>query len=353
MRACRRYTDAIARLNALAGFDRTDKVLGASLEVLRQVHTKFFAAEDARSRGATAASGIVSEPSVKELLPAYRGAVLDGVHICFSRCFDLRYDVHSNDLWVMAEQFGATCHEDLTPQITHVVAKKYGTAKVNEAQKKPGVKIVHLDWLRDSIKSWRCQPEEQYKLQTILMRPKRALVNWAWFAKTKAPKPRRSGSRSVRTRTAADGRVESDSEAQSSSEESSAESDAEERGDLSLSPTHEAPQDEPDDDVDEDTKALEEDLLDFLDSDASDDGEGESMADVLHTTSSRMSTGLHTDDDVDDADLISPPPAASSTRFSSSSSDSSSESDDGHADAEDTPTASSAKKRRRSGDAFG
>ncbi len=294
---------------------------------------------------------------MKELLPAYRGAVLNGVHICFSRCFDLRYDVRSNDLWIMAEQFGATCHEDLTPQITHVVAKKYGTSKVNEAQKKPDVKIVHLDWLRDSIKSWRHQPEEQYKLQTILMRPKRALVNWAWFAKTKAPQLRRSGSRGVRTRTAADGRVESDSEAQSSSEESSAESDAEERGDLALSPTHEAPVDAPGDSEDEDTKALEEDLLDFLDSDASDDGEGESMADVLRTTSttSRMSTGLHTDDDVDDDDLISPPPTTSSTRFStsSSSSEDSSDSDDGHADAEDTPTASSAKKRRRSGDAFG
>lgn len=327
------------------------------------MHARFFEGEDARESGGgraaaptAAAAAAADVPSVKVLLPAHRVGVLAGVHVCFSRCFDLRYDVRENELWIMAEKFGATCHEDLSDEITHVVAKKYGTSKVNDAQKKPGVKIVHLDWLRDSIKMWQHQPEEQYKLQTILMRPKRARVNWAWFPKTRAPRVRqRSSSHSVRTRTVAGGRVESDSEAQSSSEESSAESDAETRGDLALSPTHEAPQDDPDPDDneegDDDAQALEDEMLGFLDGDDSDDGEGQSMVDLEAESNPMrrtMSTGLHTDDDIDDDDLISPPPPPSATtRFDSSSS--SSDSDDADADAEDTPRANNAKKRRRSG----
>ena len=336
------YPDAVARLDALAGFDRTDKCLGSVIEVLQAIHTQFFAAEDARA----ASTSTAAKPTVKTLLPAHRSGVLAGVHICFSRCFDLRYDVRENELWVMAEEFGATCYEDLAPEITHVVAKKYGTSKVNEAQKKPGVSIVHLDWLRDSIKAWRHLPEEQYKLQTILMRPKRARVNWAWFSKTRPPKLRRSGGHSVRTRTAKDGRVESDSEAQSSSEESSAESEGEKADpNIGLSPLHEGPADDPEEEEGEEGEedALADEMLGFLDGsddDDSDEGGGASMVDVSRRS---MSTGLHTDDDVDDDDLISPPPPQQNTRFSSSSSDS-----DADADAEDTPKASGGKKRRRS-----
>ena len=45
------YPDAVARLDALAGFDRTDKCLGSVIEVLQALHTRFFAAEDARAAG--------------------------------------------------------------------------------------------------------------------------------------------------------------------------------------------------------------------------------------------------------------------------------------------------------------
>ena len=168
------YASAIARMEVLSKFDQTDTQLSIALGVLTEVHSQFYAAS-----GAAAAA----QPSVKDLLPARRRSVLAGVHVCFSRCFDLRYDVRQNELWLMAEAFGATCHEKLSSGITHVVAKKYGTAKVNQANKKEGVSVVHLDWLRDSIKHWRALDTELFKLNVVLMRAKRAPVNWAWFAK--------------------------------------------------------------------------------------------------------------------------------------------------------------------------
>ena len=75
---------------------------------------------------------------------------------------------------------------------------------------------------------------------------------------------------------------------------------------LGLSPLHEGPADDPEsEEGDED--ALADEMLGFLDGsdEDEDDGEGASMADVSRRT---MSTGLHTDDDIDDEDLISPPP---------------------------------------------
>lgn len=67
-------------------------------------------------------------------------------------------------MWQLAEQFGATCSEDLTRRTTHVIAARKGTSKVNSAQRRRDVSIVTLSWLLTSVNLWRRQPESAYIL---------------------------------------------------------------------------------------------------------------------------------------------------------------------------------------------
>jgi RNA polymerase II subunit A C-terminal domain phosphatase len=49
-------------------------------------------------------------------------------------------------MWVNAVSFGAVCHLELSDQITHVIAAKVGTAKVNSAKAIPHVWILKAGW---------------------------------------------------------------------------------------------------------------------------------------------------------------------------------------------------------------
>lgn len=60
--------------------------------------------------------------------------------------------------------FGAQCSTELLNDITHVVAAKRGTVKVDNARKRKGIKIVWLAWFTDSIAFWRHLDETPYLL---------------------------------------------------------------------------------------------------------------------------------------------------------------------------------------------
>jgi hypothetical protein len=126
----------VCRLQRLRQADHSDKTLPIMLGVLREVHQRFYAAHDAIADQAgqpvaAPASGLRASGDVKAELAKRRRAVLAGVHIVFSRCFDLRERAQDQDVWVLAEAFGGSCYEDLTPAVTHCVTRRYGTAKVN------------------------------------------------------------------------------------------------------------------------------------------------------------------------------------------------------------------------------
>lgn len=69
-----------------------------------------------------------------------------------------------SEVWQLAEQFGATCSQELSRRTTHVVAARKGTSKVNSAQRRRDVSIVTLSWLLTSVNLWRRQPESAYTL---------------------------------------------------------------------------------------------------------------------------------------------------------------------------------------------
>jgi RNA polymerase II subunit A-like phosphatase len=55
--------------------------------------------------------------------------------------------------------FGAICHTNLANQVTHLVAAKSGTAKVDQAFKRGDVKVVNDRWFRDCVSKWQRLPE--------------------------------------------------------------------------------------------------------------------------------------------------------------------------------------------------
>ncbi len=65
-------------------------------------------------------------------------------------------------LLMLIADYGGEYREHLEAGVTHVVAAQQGTSKVKEAAA-VGVRVVHLDWLVDSIRRFRRMDEAQYE----------------------------------------------------------------------------------------------------------------------------------------------------------------------------------------------
>lgn len=100
----------------------------------------------------------------QRIIPAIRSAVLSGVHILFSSVIPLDTPPQSTEIWRLAYMFGATCHVELVPKVTHVVAAKRGTVKVDTARRQGKTRIVWLAWFTDSVALWRRMDETPYLL---------------------------------------------------------------------------------------------------------------------------------------------------------------------------------------------
>ncbi|CAA7268063.1 unnamed protein product [Cyclocybe aegerita] len=143
-----------------------DYELGRIGKLLNEVHSRFFAVYDARSpENARRKTGPSSRAyDVTRIIPRLRSEVFEGVHILFSSVIPLDTKPETTEIWRMAHMFGARCSTELTNDITHVVAAKRGTVKVDMARKRGGIKIVWLAWFTDSIALWQRQDEKPYLL---------------------------------------------------------------------------------------------------------------------------------------------------------------------------------------------
>lgn len=66
------------------------------------------------------------KPCTSQLVPQ----VLEGVRLVFSRVIPLETNPRQHPLWLLAEQYGATCSEQCAGDTTHVVAMTGATEKV-------------------------------------------------------------------------------------------------------------------------------------------------------------------------------------------------------------------------------
>ena len=107
-------------------------------------------------------------PDIKTVLPSVKSKVLAGVVIVFSGVVPLGMDVGSTDSAILARSFGARIEENVGKATTHVVAARNRTLKVRKAIKrgKGSIKIVNPQWLTDSVNRWSKVDERPYLLDT-------------------------------------------------------------------------------------------------------------------------------------------------------------------------------------------
>jgi len=58
------------------------------------------------------------------IIPGFRLQTFDGLHILFSSVIPLDTRPETTDIWNLAEAFGASCHTELSSEVTHLVAAK-------------------------------------------------------------------------------------------------------------------------------------------------------------------------------------------------------------------------------------
>ena len=58
------------------------------------------------------------------IIPTLRLQTFDGLHVLFSSVIPLDTRPETTDIWNLAEAFGASCHTELSSEVTHLVAAK-------------------------------------------------------------------------------------------------------------------------------------------------------------------------------------------------------------------------------------
>ncbi|KZT54677.1 hypothetical protein CALCODRAFT_473029, partial [Calocera cornea HHB12733] len=137
-----------------------DHELERVLRILEEIHRRYFEQYDLYARD----KAHHREPSVMEIIPEMKAAVLAGVHLVFSSLIPIDMPPQNTDLWRQALQFGAACYTRVTREVTHVVAAKRGTEKVRQALAKAHCAIVNPYWFLDSVAAWERKREEDYPL---------------------------------------------------------------------------------------------------------------------------------------------------------------------------------------------
>lgn len=110
--------------NILASFnpkhEDTDRILQVISRALTDVHDEFYRRVDQGE----------SEPHVAIILPEIKRNVLKDCTLVFSGVIPLHYRPQDATIWKMATAFGATCLEELTGKVTHLVAANVSNTRV-------------------------------------------------------------------------------------------------------------------------------------------------------------------------------------------------------------------------------
>ncbi|KAI1285469.1 RNA polymerase II subunit A C-terminal domain phosphatase [Halotydeus destructor] len=140
-------------------------------DILKRIHEEFF--NDYKNKKQHLTEGeAIAIPDLKEIVPRVRRRVLQGVNIVFSGVIPTNMPKEKNQAYVVAKALGANILNDVVlngspfEKTTHVVAAKFGTAKVNMAlrNKKHGISIVNPLWLYECSERWEHVDEQLFAL---------------------------------------------------------------------------------------------------------------------------------------------------------------------------------------------
>ncbi|KAL9126407.1 MAG: hypothetical protein Q9217_004535 [Psora testacea] len=112
------------------------------------------------------ASDLDLVPDIKAVMPAVKSKVLGSTVIVLSGMVPLGMDIACTDIAIQATSFGAKVEEEVTKTTTHLVAARNRTQKVRTAMRrgKGRIKVVSPQWLYGSINSWSKLDEQPYLL---------------------------------------------------------------------------------------------------------------------------------------------------------------------------------------------
>ncbi|GAB7350968.1 hypothetical protein MBLNU459_g1467t2 [Dothideomycetes sp. NU459] len=213
-------------------------------------------------------------PDVSGIMATMKQKILKGVHLVFSGVVPLGVDIHSHDLAIWSKSFGATISENITKRTTHVIASpQRRTAKVRHAAKKPDrIKIVTQDWLFQCLSQWRKVSEDPFRIHTEVSEngDKPITVNGSPFDGLDENAPLSSSDEEAAL-------TEEEAEPPNGFESTAAsEANTQEQAELAeLMPSISREDSSPNEETNEDWEGMNDELADFLGSEAEDESESE------------------------------------------------------------------------------
>ncbi|XP_028966481.1 RNA polymerase II subunit A C-terminal domain phosphatase [Galendromus occidentalis] len=134
-------------------------------ETLRTIHRAYF--ELYEQMQLKKHSEAVSIPDLKTVIPYVRQKVLKDVVIVFTGCFPINQRQESAKIYLVAIALGAKVQKELSKEVTHLVAARPGTAKVQQARKFRSIKVVSAQWLWSCAERWEKSPETLFPLKNV------------------------------------------------------------------------------------------------------------------------------------------------------------------------------------------
>ncbi|CAO3640443.1 unnamed protein product [Cunninghamella echinulata] len=104
------------------------------------------------------------EKDIGKIIQEKKKKVLSNVICTFSGVIPIEQEATQHRLWKLTHHYGATLSYDLTGKVTHLIATRTGTTKVNKASHYAKIHIVTLSWLLNSLSRWQVQNESFYPL---------------------------------------------------------------------------------------------------------------------------------------------------------------------------------------------
>ncbi|KAI9307789.1 hypothetical protein BJ944DRAFT_4457 [Cunninghamella echinulata] len=104
------------------------------------------------------------EKDIGKIIQEKKKKVLSNIICTFSGVIPIEQEATQHRLWKLTQHYGATLSYDLTGKVTHLIATRTGTTKVNKASHYAKIHIVTLSWLLDSLSRWQVQNESFYPL---------------------------------------------------------------------------------------------------------------------------------------------------------------------------------------------
>ncbi|VDK83663.1 unnamed protein product [Onchocerca ochengi] len=133
-----------------------DETLEYVAVVLTKVHSAFYELYDDAK--------VNRFPDLKGIISYLRRQVLRDCSIVLSGVIPVGVDIKKTEAYRLCVQFGAVVTDNVSSSTTHVIAARWGTTKVHEAQKLPNVYIVNPKWLFMCVERWEKADEKEFEL---------------------------------------------------------------------------------------------------------------------------------------------------------------------------------------------